>query len=126
VLALIEGLVAFFALYAAVSIRFAVPLFQVRTLEHELGPLWPLGAVFASVVVARLLAFGLYSGRQRAQLTGVFLRLGAALVVASGAMAAIYYLLPSLHLWRGVVALAAIFAGLGVLASRLVFALLLK
>src|SRR5215469_14404506 len=122
VLAFIEWTIAFFALYAAVCIRFGVPLLHARDLEREFGPLWPRAAVFASVVVVCLLAFGLYSGRQRAQLTGVFLRLTAALVVASGAMAAIYYLLPSLHLWRGVAALAAIFAGLGVLASRLVFA----
>jgi sugar transferase (PEP-CTERM system associated) len=122
VLALVEGLIAFLALYGAVSVRYAVPLLHVRQLEREFGPMWPRGLVFASVVVISLLAFGLYSGRQRAQLTGVFVRLVAALVIASGAMAAIYYLLPSLTLWRGVAALAAIFAGMGVLASRLVFA----
>ena len=121
VLALIEWFIAFIALYIAVSIRFEVPLSHLRQLEHEFGPLWPRSAVFASVVVVCLLAFGLYSGRQRAQIIGVFLRVVAALVVASGAMAAIYYLLPALHLWRGVAALAAIFAGLGVLASRLIF-----
>jgi sugar transferase (PEP-CTERM system associated) len=122
VLAMIEWLIAFFALYVAVGIRFGEPLPHVRQLEHTLGPLWPRGAVFASVVVVCLLAFGLYSGRQRAQLTGVFLRLAAALVVASGAMAAIYYLLPTLLVWRGVALLAAVLAGLGVLVSRLVFA----
>jgi sugar transferase (PEP-CTERM system associated) len=122
VLAFIEGLIALIALYAAVSIRFDTPILQVRHLEHDLGPLWPRGVVFAAVVVICLLAFGLYSGRQRAQLSGVFLRVAAALVVASGAMAAIYYLLPSLQVWRGVAALAAVLAGGGVLASRLVFA----
>jgi hypothetical protein len=116
--ALFEWVIAFFALYVAVSIRYAVPLLHVRQLELEVGPMWPRGLVFASVVVVSLLGFGLYSGRQRAQITIVFLRVVAALVIASGAMATIYYLLPSLHLWRGVAALAAIFAGLGIILWR--------
>ena len=45
-----------------------------------------------------------------------------ALLVASGAIAAIFYLIPSLHLWRGVAALAVFGTGCAVLASRLVFA----
>jgi sugar transferase (PEP-CTERM system associated) len=121
VLALIEGLIAFVALYAAVCMRFETPISALQALERELGSLWPRGLVFSAIVVTCLLAFGLYSGRQRAQLTGVFVRLAAALIVASGAMAAVFYLLPSLHLWRGVSALAIILAGGGVLASRVVF-----
>ena len=42
----------------------------------------------------------------------------AALIVSSLVMAAIYYLLPRLHLWRGTAALAAIPAFLGVLALQ--------
>jgi sugar transferase (PEP-CTERM system associated) len=42
--------------------------------------------------------------------------------VASGALAAVFYLIPSLQLWRGVAALAVIGTGSAVLASRLVFA----
>ena len=121
VLALIEAAIAFVALYAAVAIRLETPIRHLPLLEHKLGPLWPRGLVFAAIVVTSLLAFGLYSGRQRAQLPGVFLRLGAALVVASAVLAAIEYMLPSLSLWRGVSALAVLLTGLGVLISRLVF-----
>src|SRR5262249_13560963 len=46
----------------------------------------------------------------------------AALVIASCAVAALFYLVPSLRLWRGVEALAVIGAGGGVVLSRLVFA----
>jgi len=89
VLAFTEGALAFLALYAAVYIRVEIPIARLRTLGVELGPLWPRGLVFAAIVIVCLLAFGLYSGRQRAQLTGVFLRVGAALIVAWGVLAAI-------------------------------------
>jgi sugar transferase (PEP-CTERM system associated) len=121
VLALIEGALSFLALYAAVLTRFDTPLSHLRDLEGELGPLWPRALLFSIIVVICLLAFGLYSARQRAQLGGIFVRLVAALVVASGAIAALFYLAPSLRLWRGVAALAVIGAGGAVLASRLVF-----
>jgi len=122
VLALIEVGLACLALYAAVLIRFQTPLRHLPDLELELGPLWPRALLFSVIVAICLLAFGLYSSRQRAQLGGIFVRLVAALVVASGALAAIFYLIPSLQLWRGVAALAVTGTGCLVLASRLVFA----
>jgi sugar transferase (PEP-CTERM system associated) len=122
VLALIEVGLAFLALYAAVLIRFQTPISHLPNLEQELGPLWPRGLAFSVIVAICLLAFGLYSSRQRAQLAGIFVRLVAALVVASGAIAAVFYLIPDLRLWRGVAALAVIGTGCLVLVSRLVFA----
>jgi sugar transferase (PEP-CTERM system associated) len=121
VLAVIEGVFAFFALYAAVLIRFDTPIRHLHLLELELGPVWPRGLLFSAIVVTCLLAFGLYSGRQRAQLAGVFVRLVAALAITSGALAALFYLVPRLHLFRGVSALAVFLTGCGVLASRVVF-----
>jgi sugar transferase (PEP-CTERM system associated) len=76
--------------------------------------------------VVCLLAFGLYSARQRAQLSGVLVRVVAALLVASCAIAAVFYLVPTLHLWRGVEALAILLSGVGILVSRLVFARLVS
>jgi sugar transferase (PEP-CTERM system associated) len=120
VLALIEAALAFLALYEAVLIRFDTRISHLRSLERELGPLWPRGLVFSIIVVICLLAFGLYSSRQRAQFGGIFVRLVAALAVASGAIAAVFYLIPSLQLWRGVAALAVFGTGCAVLASRVV------
>ena len=122
VLALIEVGLAFLALYAAVLLRFQTPIDHLWNLEEELGPLWPRALLFSAIVAICLLALGLYSSRQRAQLGGIFVRLVAALLAASGAIAAVFYLIPSLHLWRGVAALAVIGTGCLVLASRLVFA----
>ncbi len=122
VLALIEAGLAFLALYAAVLVRFQTPISHLSDLEQELGPLWPRGLLFSVIVAICLLAFGLYSSRQRAQLGGILVRLVAALAVASGAIAAAFYLIPDLRLWRGVSALAVFGTGCAVLASRLVFA----
>jgi len=121
VLAFVEGAIAYVAVYAAAVIRYRTPVSHLGLLQRDLGPLWPRAGMFAVIVVLCLLAFGLYSARQRAQLSGVLVRLGAALVVATCALAAVFYLLPSLQLWRGVEALAVVITGLGILISRLVF-----
>jgi sugar transferase (PEP-CTERM system associated) len=122
VLALAEAAVALLALYAAVLMRFATRIGHLPDLERKLGPLWPRALVFSLIVSVCLFAFGLYSSRQRAPLPGILVRLAMALVVASGALGAVFYLLPGLHLWRGVAALAVGLTGLAILLSRLVFA----
>jgi len=122
VLALVEAFLAFFALYIAVCVRFETPLSHIHQLEEQLGPLWPRALLFSLIVVISLWSVGLYPGHQRAQLSDVLVRVVAALVVASFAFAALFYLVPSLRLWRGVEALAVLAAGFGVVLSRLVFA----
>jgi sugar transferase (PEP-CTERM system associated) len=121
VLALIEALLCFLALYAAVCIRFQVGVSGLPALAEEFGPLWPRGAAFSAVVVTSLLAFGLYNSRQRAPLSGVLARLLLALLVSSCAIAVLFYVFPSRHLFRGVEALTVILAVCGVLTARLVF-----
>ncbi len=122
VLAAAEGAVAWLAMYAAVCIRFSTSPANLAHLAQELGPLWPRAAMFSAIVLICLLAFGLYSARQRAQLSGVLVRVVAALLVATAVLAAVFYLVPELRLWRGVEALAVIMSGCGVIISRLVFA----
>ncbi len=121
VLALSEAAVAFLAVYAAVLIRFETPLGHLKQFEAQFGPLWPRGSMFALIVCVCLLAFGLYSARQRAQLSGVLVRVFAALLIASCAVAAGFYLFPRLHLWRGVEALAVTLTACGLVISRIVF-----
>lgn len=121
VLAFAEAVIAFVAVYAAALIRFEIPLSHLGLLQKDIGVLWPRAAMFAVIVVVCLMAFGLYSARQRAQLSGVLVRVAAALLVAACAVAAAFYLLPSIHLWRGVEALAVVFAGCGIVLSRVVF-----
>jgi sugar transferase (PEP-CTERM system associated) len=122
-LALVEAVLSFLALYAAVLIRFNVDSrMSLPALEREFGPLWPRGVAFSVIVSSCLLAFGLYNSRQRVELSGMFARLVVALLVSSCAIAALFYVVPSLHLLRGVAALAVMLALCAVVASRLVFA----
>jgi sugar transferase (PEP-CTERM system associated) len=121
VLAVVEAAIGFLAVFAAACIRYRTPLSHLGLLQRELGPLWPRAAMFALIVVLSLLAFGLYSARQRAQLSGVLVRVAAALVVSTCALAAVFYLLPGLRLWRGVEALAVLITGTGLVISRAVF-----
>jgi sugar transferase (PEP-CTERM system associated) len=121
-LALIEALLAFIALYAAASIRYDIFVHELPEVEEQFGPLWPRGVAFSVIVVGCLLAFGLYNSRQRVQLSGVIARVVVALVVSSLAIAALFYVVPSLHLGRGVAALALLLVMCGVVVSRLVFA----
>lgn len=121
-LALIEAVLAFLALYAAASIRFDVGVGELPEVEQVYGPLWPRGVAFSVIVIGCLLAFGLYNSRQRVQLSGVLARVVVALIVSSCAVAVLFYVVPSLHLGRGVAALALLLVTCGVLASRLVFA----
>ena len=121
VLAIAEAAIAFLAVYAAGLIRFEATPSHLGLLQRDIGVLWPRAGMFALIVVVCLMAFGLYSARQRAQLSGVLVRVSAALAVAACAVAAAFYLLPSMHLWRGVEALAVVIAGCGIVLSRIVF-----
>src|SRR3984885_3705188 len=116
-LAFIEAALAFLALYAAASIRFDVGMGDLPTLEEQYGPLWPRGVAFSAIVVGCLLAFGLYNSRQRVQLSGILARVLVALVVSSCATAALFYVVPSLHLGRGVAGLAVLLVLCGVFSS---------
>ncbi|HUA89215.1 MAG TPA: hypothetical protein VL994_07255, partial [Steroidobacteraceae bacterium] len=121
VLALAEAAIAFLAMYAAVCIRFEAPVTHLRQLQAQIGVLWPRAGLFALMVVLCLLAFGLYSARQRAQLSGVLIRVFASILIAAAGISAVFYLLPSMHLWRGVEALAVTIAACGIVLSRIVF-----
>src|SRR5262249_56439216 len=74
-----------------------------------------------AVMLVSLLAFGLYSARQRAQMAGLFIRAGAALAAATCLMAAALYILPGLWIDRGVVAIAAISAAPAAALLRVLF-----
>ena len=122
VLALVEGALSFLALYVALCIRFQAGVRDLPQLTQEFGPLWPRGVAFSMIVVTCLLAFGLYNTRQRTQLSGILARLLLALLVSACAVAALFYIIPTSHPFRGVAAIAVILSVCGVLASRAVFA----
>jgi sugar transferase (PEP-CTERM system associated) len=72
----------------------------------------PIGAmapkyVYAAAMMVAMLSMGLYSRQQRARLTGVLLRVMAALLVGSAASGLLAYLVPALSMERTVFLLAA-------------------
>ena len=122
VLTLIEAFIFFGALYGAVIARFHNDYSSIERFQDVEGALWTRALLFAIVMVTCLLAFGLYSARQRARFAGIVLRLAVALATGLAATSAIFYFVPDLWIGRGVMALAA-FGGLcGTAASRFVFA----
>ncbi len=122
VLAIVEALVFFGAVYGAALVRFHGSLSFLSDPSADLsGALWPRAVLFSAVTVMCLLAFGLYSARQRARLLGIALRILLAVLMAFLVASALFYLIPNLWIGRGVVSLAALGAFLGVVASRSVF-----
>ena len=107
-------------LYLAYRVRFGT--WYPAAPESARDVLWPCAAVFSGAVVVSLLAFGLYSSRQRAGLAGLSVRLIAATAAAAVVTAAAFYVVPSLWLGRGVLGLAALLALGTTLVSRVLFA----
>lgn len=118
-LAVAETLVTFLVLYAAARLRFGTDL---ATIEADLGPLWPRATVLALVVLLSMIAMGLYSVRLRTGYAGVVTRLGASIGVAAAAVVVIFYLVPHLHVGRGLLALSAAMTFFALAAVRLLFA----
>ena len=111
----------FVALYAAVLARFHADLGSLPDLRALPGAVWPRAALFSGVMVTCLLAFGLYSPRQRARLAGIALRVILALVTGFAITATLFYGVPALEMGRAVVTVAAVGGLCGVTISRVAF-----
>lgn len=83
--------------------------------------LFPNAVLFATVMLGTLLAMGLYQSGLRERLPGIAKRLAVAYLVAGFPLALGFYLLPELHLGRGLLILALAFSYAGILGSRAIF-----
>ena len=88
VLAAAEASIFFAMLLAAVFLRFPEDFPNIAQIE---GTLSPRAVLFSAAMMVSLLAFGLYSSRQRAQTTGLIIRLVAAVVVGAAIAALSLY-----------------------------------
>jgi sugar transferase (PEP-CTERM system associated) len=118
VLAVLEAGLFFLVLTGAGLVRFRLDL---GALERWQGPLWPRAMLFSVMMFTSLLAFGLYSARQRARGTGLMVRVVAAVSAGVAATAVFFFVVPDLWIGRGVLALAAIGATAVVTGVRLAF-----
>ncbi|MFT5710417.1 MAG: sugar transferase (PEP-CTERM system associated) [Halioglobus sp.] len=117
-LVLIDSLGFFGACYLAVYLYFLPqPGGWAEFVNHI-----PIRAlVFSAVSVTSLMAMGLYQPRMREGASGVVLRTAGAFTVVLLTMALVFYLAPSLHLWRGIFLYTTAVAFVFSLSSRLVF-----
>lgn len=117
VLAVIEGVIFFFAPYAAAYLRFnSQPL-----AEEMLGPMLPRGVVFAGVLFVSMAAMGLYNSRQRSRLAGLIARVAASVFAGAMLITILFYLFPDLHIGRGALLISLVIAFSGSVIARIVF-----
>ncbi|HEY8510118.1 MAG TPA: TIGR03013 family XrtA/PEP-CTERM system glycosyltransferase [Steroidobacteraceae bacterium] len=118
VLAAIEALVFFIVLLAAVSVNMHGSPLEFGEFEDSY---WPRALLFSGVMITSLLAFGLYSSRQRARALGLTVRIvlavGAGILVTS----IVFSLIPQLSTGSGVLMGAGAGAFGGLIISRLAF-----
>ncbi len=117
-LALLDALLFTGACYLATWIYF---LPEPAQLQSHIDTLLPRALLFATITVLALTSMGLYQPRLREGPNGILLRVGGALLMVAVAMAAIFYFLPSLHLWRGVFFYSMVLAFASCLLTRVVF-----
>jgi len=95
-LAMIEAAAVFYALIVAHLVRFHLNPYAV---DYDEGAMWARGMLFTGATFFCTMAFGLYSGRQRARTVGIFFRVLASVCAAVAITAVGLYLIP--HLWIG-------------------------
>lgn len=117
----IEALVFFIAVYGAAFACFHVGFAGLAQLRNLSGALWPRAVLFSAVMLTSLLAFGLYSSRQRARFVGIVLRVTLALIMGLIITGVLFYLVPALWIRSDVIVLAGIGGLCGVTISRVIF-----
>lgn len=106
-LVLTEFLAFCVAMWGAIVARLGPDLAQIS--EYS-GPLWPRVVWYAAACSLAFLSLGLYSIRERLSPIGIALRIVLALSATLILVATISYLLPSMQIGRGILALATAFS----------------
>lgn len=119
VLGLVEMGIVFLAVYGAILIRF--PAESLASMEGTLGSIWIRALLAAGATLIALASMGLYELRQRARFSGVLARLLIAVLMAEAALGLLSYLVPSLFVGRGVLAMIGVFSFAGLALVRCAF-----
>ena len=115
VLAALESVLLFTFFMVATWFRSSAPLRAV------VDVFWPQGVFYTAVMVLNLLAFGLYSARQRARVGGIAVRIFAAIGAGITIISVAFYALPSFRVDRGVIAVSVVATLIGVALGRVAF-----
>ncbi|MCB1701933.1 MAG: TIGR03013 family PEP-CTERM/XrtA system glycosyltransferase [Pseudomonadales bacterium] len=117
-LATIDAALFVLATYAGTYLYF---LAEPGSFQDFMGQIPSRAALFAVISVLCLAAMGLYEPRMREGTSGILLRTIGGFFAAAVVMAAIFYVLPELHLWRGIYFYTAATAIILNLAARSAF-----
>ena len=118
-LGILELAVFFSAFYAGVHLRFAWTVPAADELAD--APVMAAAAVFAVVMFGASFSMGLYQRGVQARRAGFIVRLVLALLLGTVMLTVAFYLLPSISVGRGAVALALLCSFIGVIGGRAVF-----
>ncbi len=119
-LGLVEVLVLTASVYGGIFIRFGGDL----AAADKFFPILPVALLFAFITISAMTAMGLYERHLREGVWGMVLRIIGGLLISFLLMSVVFYLFPSLALWRGAFGLSWLLALLGILGVRLAFAML--
>ena len=119
-LGLIEALICILGFYAGVFLRFSG---NAAAVAGSFGALWPKALVYMLVMMLAMIAMGLYD-RTAWSLEGrsaMLLRVLASFLVAIFPLSLLFYLVPTIHLWRGATLLILVITLISISVVRLVF-----
>jgi sugar transferase (PEP-CTERM system associated) len=117
-LALVDVILFTLAFYAGTYIYF---FFEPGSFQNYIPQIPGRALLFGVITVTCLFTMGLYEPRMREGTSGVLLRTIGGFIASTMVMAVIFYLLPELHLWRGIFVYSAMVAFTGNLISRSIF-----
>lgn len=120
VLGIIEVSMLFGAMYGGVTLRFS-GLDVGPEWADQVLPIFPKALIFAGVMFASMLAFGLYQREQQQKRPVYFGRCVASFLVGLFSMVLIFYAVPELYLGRGAFGFTFLLAFIGHIVSRIVF-----
>lgn len=117
-LAMVELLLFFLSFCLGAQLYF---LQEQDAMANHIATILPRAAVFSVVSVAAMAAMGLYKPQLREGSSGILLRLMSAFILTILGMSLVFYLLPDLHLWRGIFAQTLVVAFIICLLDRWLF-----
>ncbi len=117
-LGLVEATVLIAAVFGGMYIRFGGDLDEAA----KYFPMFSVGVTFALVTIGTMTAMGLYERHLREGVWGLLLRIAGGMLLSFFVMSMVFYLFPTLSLWRGAFGLSWLLGLLGIVAVRLAFA----
>ncbi|MFL9923627.1 TIGR03013 family PEP-CTERM/XrtA system glycosyltransferase [Herbaspirillum lusitanum] len=116
-LLLVEIAILFCAGYLGINIR----LMGERHWYANFSNYFPSACVFAAAIIIGMSAVGMYQRNFNENIRTTFLLLVPSFAIALLVLVMIFYFAPKLYLGRGILLLALVLAGLGILIARAVF-----